>query len=191
MLKRIVLTALIVSLVPPVCWATEPGLPDFPAILSIRDRAELVLQISQKRLEQLLGRFMRQTGFDMCIITCNEDNPDPVFETMTPYKNWCPITQLIVFFDLGPEEGVERLNISRSNFKGLYKDVWDAAAWDTEKKESQWDCLGRIVRERDPRRIGINEGEIQWAAGAPKILKDTAKMTRSFGPETSSTAMSG
>ena len=131
MLKRIVFMALIVSLVPPVCWATRPAVRDFPAVLSIRDRAELVLQITQKRLDHLLGRFMRQTGFDMWIITCNEDNLDPVFQTMIPYKNWCPITQIIVFFDLGPEKGVEKLNISRTNLRGLYKNVWDAAAWDT------------------------------------------------------------
>ena len=108
---------------------------------------------------------MRETGFDMWIITCNEDNLDPVFLTMVPYENWCPITQILVFFDLGPEKGVERLNVSRTDTQGLHKNAWDAAAWDTQKKESQWDCLGRIVRERDPKKIGINEGEIQWAAG--------------------------
>lgn len=182
MLKRIVPMALVVSLVPPVCLATRPAVGDFPAVLSIRDRAELVLQITQKRLEHLLGRFMRQTGFDMWIITCNEDNLDPVFQTMIPYKNWCPITQIIVFFDLGPEKGVEKLNISRTNLRGLYKNVWDAAAWDTEKKESQWDCLGRIVRQRDPQRIGINEGEIQWAAGGLTVVLKK-RLVKAIGPK--------
>src|SRR4030067_537196 len=45
-----------------------------------------------------------------------------------------------------------------------------AAAWATKKKEGQWDCLGRIGRERDPKRIGINEGEIQWAAGGLTVV---------------------
>ena len=166
----------------PVCVATRPSTKDFPAVLRMRDRAELVFRITQKRLDLLLPKFMRETGFDMWIITCNEDNLDPVFKTMIPYENWCPITQIIVFFDRGPEKGVERLNVSRTNLRGLYKNVWDAAAWDTKKKESQWDCLGRIVRERDPRRIGINEGEIQWAAGGLTVVLKK-RLVEAIGPK--------
>lgn len=174
--------AVIVSLSPSIFLAVRSPAQDFPAVLSIRERADIVFQITQKRLDQLIPRFMRQTGFDMWIITCNEDNLDPVFVTMIPYKNWCPITQIIVFFDRGPEMGIERLNVSRTNLMGLYKDVWDAAAWDTEKKESQWDCLGRIVRERNPQKIGINEGEIQWAAGGlTAVLKE--RLVKAIGPK--------
>jgi Xaa-Pro aminopeptidase len=152
-----------------------------PAVLSIRDRAALVYQITQKRLDRLLPKMMRETQFDMWIITCNEDNLDPIFETMMPYENWNPITQILVFFDRGPEKGVERLNVSRTNTQGLYKNVWDATAWDTEKKESQWDCLGRIVRELNPKRIGINEGEVQWAAGGlTAVLKK--RLVEAIGP---------
>jgi hypothetical protein len=118
----------------------------------------------------------------MWIITCNEDDLDPIFKTMIPYENWCPITQIIVFFDQGPEKGIERLNVSRSDFQGLYENVWDAAAWDTQKKESQWDCLGRIVRERDPQKIGINEGEIQWAAGGLTVVLKK-RLVEAIGPK--------
>jgi Xaa-Pro aminopeptidase len=136
-----------------------------PAVLPIRARAELVYKITQKRLDTLLPHLMRETGFDMWIISCNEDNLDPIFETMMPYENWCPITQILVFFDRGPVKGVERLNISRTDTQGLFVNAWDAAAFDAKKGEGQWECLGRIVRERDPKRIGTNEGEVQWAAG--------------------------
>lgn len=152
-----------------------------PVVLSIRDRAALVYQITQKRLDLLLPKMMRETGFDMWIISCNEDNLDPIFETMMPYENWNPITQILVFFDQGPEKGVERLNVSRTDTQGLFKNVWDAAAWDTQKKESQWDCLGRIVRERNPKRIGVNEGEVQWAAGGlTAVLKK--RLVEAIGP---------
>jgi Xaa-Pro aminopeptidase len=137
-----------------------------PAVLSIRERAALVLKITQKRLDTLLPGMMRETGIDMWILSCNEDNLDPLFETMMPYENWCPITQILVLFDRGADKGVERLNVSRTDTQGLFTNAWDAAAWDTKKKESQWDCLGRIVRERAPKKIGINEGEVQWCAGA-------------------------
>jgi hypothetical protein len=136
-----------------------------PSVLPVRERAALVLRISEKRLDTLLPRMMRETGLDMWIIACNEDNFDPIFETMIPYGNWCPITQILVFYDHGPAAGVERLNVSRTDTQGLFKNAWDAAAWDAKKGESQWDALGRVVRERNPKRIGTNEGEIQWAAG--------------------------
>jgi Xaa-Pro aminopeptidase len=152
-----------------------------PAVLSIRERAELVYKITQKRLETLLPRVMRETGFDMWIITCNEDNLDPIFETMMPYENWCPITQILVMFDRGPAKGVERLNISRTDTQGLFTNVWDAAAWDAKKGESQWDCLARILRERAPKRIGLNEGEVQWVTGGlTKVLEQ--RLVAAIGP---------
>jgi Xaa-Pro aminopeptidase len=153
-----------------------------PSVLPIRQRAEIVHRITAKRLDTLIPRMMRETGLDMWIISCNEDNLDPVFLTMVPYGNWNPITQILVFFDRGPEKGVERLNVSRTDTQGLFKNVWDAAAWDAKKGESQWEALGRVVRERDPKRVGLNEGEVQWAAGAlTTVLKK--RIVEAIGPK--------
>ena len=180
-MKKILFAALLVSFVlASGSFASAEG-KNTPSVLSIRDRAALVLQIVQKRLDTLVPRMMRETGFDMWIISCNEDNLDPIFETMIPSENWNPITQILVFYDQGPDKGVERLNVSRTNTQELFKNVWDATAWDTQKKESQWDCLGRIVRERDPKRIGLNEGETQWVAGGLTVaLKN--KIVAAIGP---------
>ena len=152
-----------------------------PAVLSIRERADLVYKITQKRLDTLLPRIMKETGFDMWIIACNEDNLDPIFETMMPYENWCPITQIIVLFDRGQDKGIERLNVSRTDTQGLFTNVWDASAWDAKKGESQWECLARIVRERDPKRIGLNEGDIQWVAGGLTKVHEQ-KIVEVLGP---------
>ncbi len=153
-----------------------------PAVLPIRARAELVHKITANRLDTLLPRIMRETGIDMWIISCNEDNLDPVFETMMPFENWCPITQVLVLFDRGPAKGVERLNVSRTDTQGLFTNVWDAGAWDAKKGESQWECLGRIVRERAPKKIALNEGEIEWAAGGlTSVLKKN--ITAAVGAE--------
>lgn len=161
--------------------AANAGGTDFPKVLSIKERVDLVNAITLKRLELLVPKFMRETGMDMWIITCNEDDLDPIFKTMIPYGQWCPITQIVVFYDRGPDKGVERLNVSRTNMPGFFERVWDASAWDNEKKESQWACLGRIVRERDPKRIGINEGQIQWAAGGlTLVLKN--RLVDAIGP---------
>ena len=160
--------------------SAQPG--GGPSVLPVRERAALVHKITAKRLDTLLPRLMRETGLDMWIISCNEDNLDPIFETMVPYENWNPITQILVLFDQGPGKGVERLNISRTDTQGLFKNAWDASAYDTKKGEGQWGALGRVVRERDPKRIGLNEGEIEWAAGAlTAVLKK--KMVEAVGPK--------
>lgn len=156
-----------------------------PAVLSIRERAALVHRIVRKRLDTLLPRMMREAGFDMWVIACNEDDLDPVFETVMPFENWSPITQIVVFYDRGADRGVERINVSRTDTQGLYANGWDAAAFDAKKGESQWQALGRIVRERDPKRIGLNEGDTQWAAGAlTSVLK--RKIVEAIGPELAS-----
>lgn len=180
--KRVLSVFLIAAACLALGGAAAAPASDLPSVLSIRERAALVNTVTLKRLDQLLPGFMRETGFDMWIIACNEDNYDPVFETMIPYENWCPITQIILFYDKGPNQGVERLNISRTDMQGLFQKTWDSAAWDAKKGESQWECLGRIVRERNPKRIGINIGTIQWAAGGlTSVLKD--EMTAAIGPQ--------
>ncbi len=151
-------------------------------VLSVRDQSATVNHITQMRLDRLLPGFMRETNFDMWVIICDEDNYDPVFKTMIPYNTWCPITQILVFYDRGPEKGVERLNLSRSNLQGLHEDAWDHRAWDLEEKESQWDAFIRIVKERDPQRIAINQAGIIWAAdGLSARLKED--LIKAVGPE--------
>ena len=127
-----------------------PAAEDFPVVMSMRKRADVVNTITKMRLDTLLPRFMRETGFDMWIITCNEDNYDPVFLTMIPFDAWCPITQILVFHDPGGGRPVERLNVSRTDMQGLHDSVWTPYNSQTGEGELQWDCLARLVQERDP-----------------------------------------
>lgn len=106
---------------------------------------------------------MEETGFDMWIILCNEDNYDPVFLTMIPYESWCPITQILVFYHPGPGQDMHRLNISRTDMQGLHETVWDPNKPE-QQKETQWESLHRIVEERNPKKIAINESDVIWAA---------------------------
>lgn len=155
---------------------------NIPDVLSIRERAAVIKKITKMRLDTIIPKMMEETGFDMWLIVCNEDNLDPVFQTMIPYDVWCPITQILVFYQHRPAGEVERLNISRTNMQDLHQNVWDYQAWDNEKKESQWDCLARIVHERDPKKIGINVAGVIWAAdGLTAFLKK--KVEETIGPK--------
>ena len=137
-------------------------------VLGVRNQASVVNDILGERLETLLPALMRETELDMWIIICNEDNYDPVFTTLTPWEVWAPILQVIVFFDRGGSEGVERLNISITDMGELM-----TPAWGLEETDDQWATLRRIVVDRDPKRIGINQSDVIWAAdGLTATLKD-------------------
>jgi Metallopeptidase family M24 len=138
-------------------------------VFGVRDQSNIVNAVLRQRLETLLPSLMRETGFDMWIIVCNEDNYDPVFRTLTPWEVWAPILQILVLFDCGEAEGVERLNISITDLGELA-----TPAWSLEAAEGQWATLRRLVDEREPRRIGINSSHTIWAAdGLSASLRDT------------------
>ena len=131
-----------------------------PEILPVRERARVIRNVLRRRLETLLPDSMREAGIDMWLILCYEDDLDPVFRTLIPLDTWCPILQVLVFFDRGPSEGVERINLSMTDTGDLYDRPWKGY-----REEEQWELLREIIEKRKPERIGINTGSIQWAAG--------------------------
>ncbi len=133
---------------------------DRARVLPMRERAGVVQEVLRKRLDTVLPAAMREAGFDMWLILCQEDDLDPVFASMMPLDTWCPILQMLVLCDRGPAAGVERISIAMTNTKGLFDQPWKG-----HHHEEQWPLLRQIVEERDPRRIGINIGRVQWAAG--------------------------
>ncbi|MFZ1933590.1 MAG: M24 family metallopeptidase [Thermoguttaceae bacterium] len=139
--------------------ALHPAFPR-PRVLPLRRRSEVIHRVLKRRLETVLPAAMRESGFDMWLVICQEDNWDPIHDTFCPMDPWRPILQMLVFFDRGQESGVERINLSMTNMQGLYDTPWQG-----KDHAEQWAMLREIVAERDPQRIGINIGRIQWAAG--------------------------
>jgi len=126
----------------------------------VRDQDATIRRGLAQRLDTILPAAMREDGFDMWIILCQEDNFDPIFQTMMPMNTWCPILQILVFYDRGEDKGIERINLSMTKTHGLFDEPWSGY-----RSEEQWDLLHSVVSERDPQRIGINIGSVQWAAG--------------------------
>jgi Xaa-Pro aminopeptidase len=126
----------------------------------MRQRAGVIHRNLKRRLDTILPVAMREAGIDMWLVLCQEDDLDPVFRTMIPMDTWCPILQMLVFYDRGPEQGVERINISGTNTHELYDRPYTG-----QLEREQWSLLLKIIQERDPQRIGINIGAVQWAAG--------------------------
>jgi len=131
----------------------------FPRVLSLRERAAVMRRVLEQRLDTVLPLAMREAGLDMWLVICQEDDHDPVFRTLLPLDTWAPILQMLVFFDRGAA-GIERINLSMTNTGGLYDKPWTGV-----NHEEQWPFLRQVIKERNPRRIGINTGSVQWAAG--------------------------
>lgn len=149
-----------------------------PTVLPVRERARVVNSVLAQRFDRLLPEVMREAGFDAWIIVCHEDNYDPVFRTMVPWDVWAPILQVLLFFDNGRE--VERINISRTNMYGLMP----PSPWDPLAEEDQWAVLRKMLEARQPKRIGVNESDVIWAAdGLTASLK--AKLHETLGGDLS------
>jgi len=137
--------------------ADEAG---FPRVLSLRHQADVVNRVLAKGLEVILPMVMRETGFDMWLVICQEDDLDPIFTTMMPMGSWCPILQMLILYDLGFGEGIERINLSMTDTGDLYEKPWKGRL-----HSEQWTMLREIIEARDPMRIGINIGSVEWATG--------------------------
>ncbi|HBO46048.1 MAG TPA: hypothetical protein DD670_19425 [Planctomycetaceae bacterium] len=130
-----------------------------PRVLTLREQDEVTHRIIEKRLDTVVPLAMREAGIDMWLILCYEDAYDPIHTSMTPMNTWRPILQMLVFFDRGPDQGVERFNISMTNMRGLFEEPWKG-----RYEKEQWAVLREMIAARDPKRIGIHVGDVQWLA---------------------------
>jgi Xaa-Pro aminopeptidase len=121
-------------------------------ILLEKDRATVVDEILEDRMSNLLPKLMRKAGIDMWVIIGREYNEDPVMKTMLPAV-WLSARRrtIMIFHDKGEKEGVERLAIARYDVGTLLK-----GQWDFNVNPDQWEALNRIIKERNPKKIGLN-----------------------------------
>ncbi len=137
----------------------------------------------KSRFDRLLPMLMRREGIDMWIVVCREHAEDPVYPTLVPPPNmFAWRLSMLVFFDRGEEAGVERISVNPYGSGDFNREIGDfyRPGW-TDQTEDPWDRLARIVRERAPKRIGINESRtFPFADGLTATLK--AELVRALGP---------
>ncbi len=147
-----------------------------PSILGMKERAEVFDRWLRVRLDKALPEIMRRENIDMWIIICREYNEDPVYLTLVPYTSMSARRlSMLVFYDKG-KEGVERVTVSRYGIGDLYKSVWDP------EKIEQWKRLAEVIKERNPKRIGINESHT-FAFGDGLSASHKAKLVEALGPD--------
>jgi len=117
-------------------------------ILPLRERMRVYNEWLKKRLEDLLPRLMDETGIDMWLVIAREYNEDPVIMSLLPEPNLYARRRTILVFHRKPDK-VDRLAVYRYGFGDFFEGVWDP------EKEEQYECLARIIKEREPEKLGL------------------------------------
>ena len=121
-------------------------------VIPWRERVQVVNDSLAERLGSLLPVLMREVGIDMWLVVNREYAEDPVYFSLVPAPVFAARrTTMLVFFDRGKGQEIERLTVNRYPLGELYEPAWEGG-----DLEEQWSRLAQIIRERDPKRIGIN-----------------------------------
>lgn len=134
-------------------FATSASFAQYPPILTQRDQAKVIDELLEDRLKTLLPVLMRREGIDMWVVISREYNEDPVIETLLP-ATWMAArrTTMLVAFDPGPDKELEYLAVARYDVGKVFK-----RAWNPDENPDQWQQLGKVIADRNPRKIGINK----------------------------------
>jgi Xaa-Pro aminopeptidase len=132
-----------------------------------RRRWEMERQIRLDKFEQVLPRAMRDNGIDMWIVAVKENHYDPLWKDLG--RGYVTGVGYYVFTDRGSDR-IERVALGPSGYllseSGAYDEVGPATR------------LAEHVRQRDPKRIGVNmSDEIGPADGLSATMLAQLKKT--------------
>lgn len=122
-------------------------------VLSQKEQATVIDNWLNDKLDNVLPDLMRREGIDLWVIVSREYNEDPVIKTLLP-ATWLAARRrtMLLLYDQGPEQGIEKLAVARYDVGKAFK-----KAWDPEKEPDQWKQLAKLIEERSPQAIGINK----------------------------------
>lgn len=125
----------------------------FPKTLSMRERAKVIDQWLEERVQTVLPGLMERSGIDMWVIISREYNEDPVLKTFLP-STWQSArrTTILVVYDPGQGKPLETFAMARYGVGKLFKKAWDKAS-----EPDQWKALADMIKEKNPQKIGINK----------------------------------
>lgn len=132
--------------------SAETLAPDLPTILTLREQADIRDRWLGERLDTLIPTLMRENDVDMWILVAREYLEDPVMATMFNATTMRARRRtILVFFDPGDGQEIERLTVSRYGMGGYFD-----PAWNPEDGLSQWERLAELIEARNPEAIALN-----------------------------------
>lgn len=158
---------------------------DYPSILPMKDRARVIDELLEDKINTVLPSIMRREGIDMWLIISREYNEDPVIKTLLP-ATWLAARRrtILVVFDRGEEEGLETLAVARYNVGSTFQ-----KAWDKEIQPDQWARLKEIIEARNPKKIGVNKSKYFGLADGI-VATDLEELKKAIGEKYSDKVVS-
>ncbi len=132
---------------------TSDAQENFPHILPMKQRAEVIDGLLQEKVKTVLPRLMKENNLDMWVVISREYNEDPVIKTLLP-ATWLNARRRTILLMTLRNDTVETLAVARYDVGTLFK-----KAWDKEKQPDQWQRLAELIGERNPEKIAVNYSE--------------------------------
>ena len=142
--------------------AAKPSAMMPPKLPSMREQDRIRQEWLKLRLDRVLPEVMRRNKVSMWLVINREYNEDPVLRSLiSPSVMNARRRTILVFFDRGPEKGIERLALGGGTNGGLYEMYRDPDNPGREiMGDSQWQTLRKIIDQRNPANIAVNISEV-------------------------------
>lgn len=165
---------------------TEQTSPPLPDILSMRERAKVIDRILAERLDTVVSQIMREEDVDLWLLMSREYFEEPVVRSMLDAKSMAARRRtILIFYDPGDGQPIERLTVSRYGLAGLFE-----PSWDPDDQPNQWKAVADIIAQRDPTKIAINFSDTT-AFGDGMTLSQFRAMSRELPSELRERIVSG
>ncbi|XMB65980.1 M24 family metallopeptidase [Mycoplasmatota bacterium zrk1] len=159
-------------------------------IISYREQIEIRNSWLEERINTILPSLMLRENIDCWVVMAREYNEDPVIMSLLPASMLSCRRTTILLFSLQNDGTLKRYSLSRpgTGVDHLYQGVWtnplgqdwgnlDIMPFTTKQEatttepETQFQCLARIIKEIDPKRIGLNySSDFAFGDGLTKSL---------------------
>ncbi len=185
------MAAVVAAVATPVAAATPEGeieatSREAPRILTMRERAQVRNQILEARLDRVIPEIMREEGVTLWLLMAREYFEEPVVASMLDAQSMSARRRtILIFFDPGEGQEIERLTVSRYGLGGLFE-----PAWSPEEQPDQWQRVADLIAERDPATIAINTSDLT-AFGDGMTLSQYRAFTQKLDPKYSDRLVSG
>ena len=118
---------------------------------------------------------MAREGIDMWIMPTREYNEDPVFASMSPLTYYASRRRtILVFYNPGGGKPAERYSVGRFDYDGIYTLV-------PTHNDAQYEGLRKLVDEKNPKVIGINESDA-WQHADGITANEKRRLVEALGP---------
>ncbi|MDQ7037526.1 MAG: M24 family metallopeptidase [Anaerolineae bacterium] len=152
-------------------------------ILPLRQQLPLRKKWLEEKLDTVIPTLLQRENVDMWLLICREYNEDPVISTLTFDDILTARRTTVLVFSRNSDGTVDRFSADRYG-RDFFEPKWNP------DEESQWDCIARIVKERDPQTIALNYSDT-FAFGDGISHTHYQKLASALGTDTMKRVVSG